>query len=182
MRTIIIIKNARTDNSEHLLMSRLIGALVAALLACAFAPLSAAAQGTNPCPRPDPGTPVAPPPDLISSNGVLNASFDYYTDRRQCRPDAVLLRDAGWPAIADIACAAGRHAQSFIDQSEPAAPTGITDRSRGECIGPLRRCDNDDHIGQCTFSRYQYLTDMPQRSTHRTVRAAFLHTAPTSDV
>ena len=33
----------------------------------------------NLCPRPDPGTIVGPQPHLYSSNGVLNASFDYYT-------------------------------------------------------------------------------------------------------
>ena len=60
-------------------MSKLIGVLALALLACAVTPSSVSAHGNNPCPRPDPGTIVAPPPDLYSSNGVLNASFDYYT-------------------------------------------------------------------------------------------------------
>jgi FtsP/CotA-like multicopper oxidase with cupredoxin domain len=60
-------------------MSKLIGALVSALLACVVAPCSASAHGNNPCPRPDPGTIVGSPTDLYSSNGVLNASFDYYT-------------------------------------------------------------------------------------------------------
>src|ERR1700751_2082642 len=59
-------------------MCKLIGALAAALLACVVAPISASAAN-NPCPRPDAGAVVAPPPDLFSSNGVLSASFDYYT-------------------------------------------------------------------------------------------------------
>jgi FtsP/CotA-like multicopper oxidase with cupredoxin domain len=60
-------------------MLKLIGALASALLGCTVAPLSTSAHGNNPCPRPEPGTIVVPPPDLYSSNGVLNASFDYYT-------------------------------------------------------------------------------------------------------
>jgi FtsP/CotA-like multicopper oxidase with cupredoxin domain len=60
-------------------MPKFIGALALALLAYAVAPISASAHGNDPCPRPGPGTPVTPPPDLFSSNGVLNASFDYYT-------------------------------------------------------------------------------------------------------
>jgi FtsP/CotA-like multicopper oxidase with cupredoxin domain len=59
-------------------MSQLFGAL-AVLLGCTAIPLSASAQSDTPCPRPNPGTVVAPPPDLFSVNGVLNASFDYYT-------------------------------------------------------------------------------------------------------
>jgi FtsP/CotA-like multicopper oxidase with cupredoxin domain len=60
-------------------MSRLIWILVLALLAFAAAPFSALAKDGNPCPRPDPGTLVQPPPDLFSVDGVLNASFEYYT-------------------------------------------------------------------------------------------------------
>ena len=60
-------------------MSMRIGALVLALLALAVAPFSALAKDSNPCPRPDPGGLVQPPPDLFSVNGVLNASFEYYT-------------------------------------------------------------------------------------------------------
>ena len=60
-------------------MPKFIGALVWALLACWVAPLSAFAQGNDPCPRPGPVTVPTPPPDLFSSNGVLNASFHYYT-------------------------------------------------------------------------------------------------------
>ena len=32
-----------------------------------------------PCPRPTPGSLVAPPPDLFSDGGVLSLSFNYYT-------------------------------------------------------------------------------------------------------
>jgi FtsP/CotA-like multicopper oxidase with cupredoxin domain len=60
-------------------MPKFIGALALALLAYAVAPIPASAHGNDPCPRPGPGIPIAPPPDLFSSNGVLNASFDYYT-------------------------------------------------------------------------------------------------------
>jgi FtsP/CotA-like multicopper oxidase with cupredoxin domain len=59
-------------------MWKFTGALAAALLACVVAPLSASATN-NPCPRPDAGAVVTPPPDLFSSNGVLNVSFEYYT-------------------------------------------------------------------------------------------------------
>src|SRR5271155_208249 len=59
-------------------MWKFAGALAAALLACVVAPLSASAAN-NSCPRPDTGAVVTSPPDLFSSNGVLNASFDYYT-------------------------------------------------------------------------------------------------------
>src|SRR5271168_4460430 len=59
-------------------MWKFIGALAAALLACVVAPLSASAAN-NSCPRPDTGAVVTSPPNLFSSNGVLNTSFDYYT-------------------------------------------------------------------------------------------------------
>jgi FtsP/CotA-like multicopper oxidase with cupredoxin domain len=53
--------------------------LTAVPLACAVAPLSATARDKNPCVRPAAGSPVSPPPDLFSVNGVLSLSFDYYT-------------------------------------------------------------------------------------------------------
>ena len=59
-------------------MWKFTGALAAALLTCVVAPLSASANN-NPCPRPDAGAVVTAPPDLFSSNGALNVSFDYYT-------------------------------------------------------------------------------------------------------
>jgi FtsP/CotA-like multicopper oxidase with cupredoxin domain len=60
-------------------MSRLVGALIATLLAFIVAPFSAFGGDSSSCPRPDPGTLVQPPPDLFSVDGVLNASFEYYT-------------------------------------------------------------------------------------------------------
>ncbi len=42
-------------------------------------PTAQAAAGEAICPRPAPLTDVLPPPDLYSSNGVLNVSFDYYS-------------------------------------------------------------------------------------------------------
>ena len=42
-------------------------------------PLTALANGNNPCPRPAPGSVVAPPPELSSRNGVLNVVFNYFT-------------------------------------------------------------------------------------------------------
>jgi FtsP/CotA-like multicopper oxidase with cupredoxin domain len=60
-------------------MLKFIGAVVWALLAGALSPLSASAHGDHFCPRPNAGTAVAPPPDLFSVDGVLNASFEYYT-------------------------------------------------------------------------------------------------------
>jgi len=51
-------------------------------LALAFLPLSAFAGGAppgNPCPRPEAGSIVEPPPDLFSQNGVLNVDFNYLT-------------------------------------------------------------------------------------------------------
>jgi FtsP/CotA-like multicopper oxidase with cupredoxin domain len=60
-------------------MSRLVGALIATLLTFIVAPFSAFGGDSSSCPRPDPGTLVQPPPDLFSVDGVLNASFEYYT-------------------------------------------------------------------------------------------------------
>jgi FtsP/CotA-like multicopper oxidase with cupredoxin domain len=45
----------------------------------ALLPLTAFANGNNPCPRPAPGSVVAPPPELSSRNGVLNVVFNYFT-------------------------------------------------------------------------------------------------------
>jgi FtsP/CotA-like multicopper oxidase with cupredoxin domain len=39
----------------------------------------ALAYGTANCPRPGPGSEVTPPPDLYSTNGVLNVALNYYT-------------------------------------------------------------------------------------------------------
>jgi FtsP/CotA-like multicopper oxidase with cupredoxin domain len=46
-----------------------------------FAPLAAFANTsiTIPCPRPAAGSVVSPPPELFSSNGVLNVAFNYFT-------------------------------------------------------------------------------------------------------
>jgi FtsP/CotA-like multicopper oxidase with cupredoxin domain len=44
-----------------------------------LAPIAAFAQNTSPCPRPPPGSVVAPPPELSSHNGVLNVVFNYFT-------------------------------------------------------------------------------------------------------
>ena len=42
-------------------------------------PGQALAYGGGNCPRPGPGSEVKPPPDLYSSNGVLNVALSYYT-------------------------------------------------------------------------------------------------------
>ena len=42
-------------------------------------PMSAFAQSGPPCPRPAAGSVVSPPPELFSSNGTLNVTFNYYT-------------------------------------------------------------------------------------------------------
>jgi FtsP/CotA-like multicopper oxidase with cupredoxin domain len=42
-------------------------------------PLSAFAQSGPPCPRPAAGSVVGPPPELFSSNGALNVTFNYFT-------------------------------------------------------------------------------------------------------
>src|SRR5437870_3455765 len=105
-------------------MRKFTGALAAALLACVVAPLSASAAN-NPCPRPDTGAVVTSAPHLFSSNGALNASFDYSTTVDSAGPDPVLFRNAGRPAIADIACEAKRYAQLFSDQSQSKAAFGV---------------------------------------------------------
>jgi FtsP/CotA-like multicopper oxidase with cupredoxin domain len=64
--------------SEKFSMSRFIGTLVV-MLAFAVAPVSALARDGGSCPRPNPGTLIQAPPDLFSFDGVLNASFEYYT-------------------------------------------------------------------------------------------------------
>jgi len=46
-------------------------------LLCCFA--TAAAAGSDPCPRPAEGSAITPPPDIYSQNGVLNVTLDYYT-------------------------------------------------------------------------------------------------------
>jgi FtsP/CotA-like multicopper oxidase with cupredoxin domain len=63
------------------MMERLFGrpmAAVFAFVALILLPLHAFAQG-SPCPRPAAGSVVQQPPDLFSSNGVLNVTFNYFT-------------------------------------------------------------------------------------------------------
>jgi FtsP/CotA-like multicopper oxidase with cupredoxin domain len=76
---IIIINKTGPRQQREYSMSRLIGVLIAMPLTFAVAPISALAKDSSSCPRPDPGTLVQPPPDLLSVDGVLNASFEYYT-------------------------------------------------------------------------------------------------------
>src|SRR5260370_41221864 len=51
--------------------------LSAAVLICL--PVTVFAQTGSPCPRPAPGSVVAPPPELFSENGVLNLQLNYHT-------------------------------------------------------------------------------------------------------
>ena len=60
-------------------MRRFLSGLVLLLTACGIFPAIASAQGSTFCPRPAAGSMATPPPDLYSRNGVLNASFNYYT-------------------------------------------------------------------------------------------------------
>lgn len=54
-------------------------ALFGLLAFCTLAAGQALAKGDGHCPRPGAGSEVLPPPDLYSSNGVLNVSLSYYT-------------------------------------------------------------------------------------------------------
>src|SRR3954462_7231935 len=54
-------------------------AAVIILAAISLLPNVAQAADTGACPRPDSGTEVLPPPDLTSSNGVLNGALEYHT-------------------------------------------------------------------------------------------------------
>jgi FtsP/CotA-like multicopper oxidase with cupredoxin domain len=59
-------------------MGRIIKLALMTLIAIFLASNAAIAQSTGNCPRPNPGSEVTPPPDLFSSNGVLNVSLNYY--------------------------------------------------------------------------------------------------------
>src|SRR5690348_4120670 len=48
-------------------------------LALLLALPAAALANNGPCPRPAAGSVVTPPPDLYSSNGVLNVQINYFT-------------------------------------------------------------------------------------------------------
>src|SRR5690348_16337327 len=58
-------------------MVRIITAALLALFCLGIQP--SLAGNPNPCPRPPAGSEVTSPPDLFSSNGVLNVSLNYYT-------------------------------------------------------------------------------------------------------
>jgi len=53
--------------------------LLFALLLALLAPAQALADDAGPCPRPEPGSVVKPPPDLRSENGTLHVHFSYFT-------------------------------------------------------------------------------------------------------
>jgi FtsP/CotA-like multicopper oxidase with cupredoxin domain len=57
-------------SARHLLL--IVGLLI-------LFPLSAFAQSGSPCPRPAAGSVVTAPPELFSSNGALNVTFNYFT-------------------------------------------------------------------------------------------------------
>ncbi len=58
-------------------MKRIVGVALGALFLCAAPGVAMAGGGA--CPRPAPGSEVQRPPDLYSSNGVLNVALNYYT-------------------------------------------------------------------------------------------------------
>ncbi|HEX3945330.1 MAG TPA: multicopper oxidase domain-containing protein [Rhizomicrobium sp.] len=60
-------------------MARIIIALAMLLVTGILQPTFAGTKTTTPCARPAVGSEVLPPPDLFSSNGVLNVSLNYYT-------------------------------------------------------------------------------------------------------
>jgi len=57
-------------------MKRILGGLILAAAALLVAPAQALAD-SSPCPRPASGSEVPPPPDLYSSNGVLNLALNF---------------------------------------------------------------------------------------------------------
>jgi len=61
-------------------MGRMIKFALVALTAIFLASNAAIARSTGNRPRPNPGSEVTPPPDLYSSNGVLNVSLNYYAE------------------------------------------------------------------------------------------------------
>jgi FtsP/CotA-like multicopper oxidase with cupredoxin domain len=61
-------------------MRRLVLGILLGVIFCTASALGAYAQATsNPCPRPNAGTAVSPPPDLYSNQGVLKLAFNYLT-------------------------------------------------------------------------------------------------------
>src|SRR5437764_6220580 len=70
-------KEPRLFPVEQMKMARIIITAVVALFCLGVQPSLAGTNGT--CPRPPAGSEVAPPPDLYSSNGVLNVALNYYT-------------------------------------------------------------------------------------------------------
>lgn len=60
-------------------MIKLAGSFIALLIAYCAYPAFAAAKNSSPCSRPAVGSAAAQPPDLYSSNGVLNVTFNYFT-------------------------------------------------------------------------------------------------------
>ena len=53
--------------------------LLLALAAMLLAPGHALADDSGPCPRPEAGSVVAPPPEMKAEHGVLNVHFNYFT-------------------------------------------------------------------------------------------------------
>jgi len=64
---------------EKLKMKRIVGWLFATFCLGAILPGGAMAADGGKCPRAAAGSDVKRPPDLYSTNGVLNVSFDYWT-------------------------------------------------------------------------------------------------------
>jgi hypothetical protein len=143
-------------------MSRLIGVLVAMLLAVAVAPFSAFANDRNSCSRPDPGTLIQAPPDLFSLDGALNASFEYYTTVDSAGRTLFCFVTPDGLQSPTLHLHPGDRLNLSVTNRNPPPPPGSPTRGRGQSFGQLRRHDNDDHIAQRAFSRDEHFTEMRQ--------------------
>src|ERR1043166_5510203 len=71
---------APVPRGEDMKMGRIIKLALFALCLAGVLPGAASAQGGATCPRPAARSEVTRPPDLYSSGGILNVTFNYFTD------------------------------------------------------------------------------------------------------
>ena len=141
-------------------MKRIVGRLFATLCLGAILPGGAMAADGGKCPRPAAGSDVKRPPDLYSTNGILNVSFDYWTALdAEGRTLFCFVTPDG---IESPTLQPGRHDQ-YRSYQQASADSRRTFGNCGLRVESVRQSRDDADLGQYALPRDKHLAQMSQR-------------------